>query len=133
MQSSLVSPDRIKWDVILLHSSGNVSFLKAREDRIQGNRLGKLPIRLLEECLEAVTQEGALPVSPSVDYEHDVVSAVARVSNSDGHSAVGFIMGSLGVDLFEEVVMSEGRLPRKSTYFYPKLPAGVVMYPLWSD
>ena len=133
LQSSLVSPDRIKWDVILLHSAGNVSFLKAREDRIQGNRLGKLPIRLLEECLEAVTQEGALPVSPSVDYEHDVVSAVARVSNSDGHSAVGFIMGSLGVDLFEEVVMSEGRLPRKSTYFYPKLPAGVVMYPLWSD
>jgi len=127
----LVSPDQVNWDVILVNATGNASLLKVREDRVTQGSETILPIRLLEECLSKVIQDDESTSSPLVDYDHNVTSAVTRVS--EGNSTVGFIMGSLAVDLFEKVVISEGRLPRKSTYFYPKLPAGVVMYPLWSE
>jgi len=127
----LASPDRAKWDIALLHDSGDASLLRMRADHTGGRGNIRLPIRLLEDCLTVGVQNTSSSASQIVDYDHDVESAVARVRS--GGCAMGFILGGLEVDLFEKVVISEGRLPRKSTYFYPKLPAGVVMYPLSGD
>ena len=131
MESLLASPDRTNWDVALLQESGDTLLLRVRRMTETNARGTRLPIRLVEDCLADVLEDNHQALVPTVDYDHDVASAVTRVTSGD--CSLAFIMGSLEVDVFEKVVVSEGRLPRKSTYFYPKLPAGVVMYPLWND
>jgi len=131
MEALLAAADSTKWDVALLQESGDTLLLSVRGMTETHGEGARLPIRLVEGCLADVLDDNHQTLAKAVDYDHDVVSTVTRVTSGD--CAIGLIMGSLGVDVFEKVVTSEGRLPRKSTYFYPKLPAGVVMYPLWND
>ena len=60
-----------------------------------------------------------------VDYVHDGAEAMAMVERGEGQ--VAFFVKGLPADVFRAVVGAGIRLPRKSTYFYPKLPSGVVI------
>jgi uncharacterized protein (DUF1015 family) len=132
MELLLASPESANWDVALLHESGDTVLLRVRKMTTETKGGGaRLPIRLVEDCIGDAVGDNHQSLAQIVDYDHDVASAVTRVTVGD--CSLGFIMGSLGVEVFEKAVVSEGRLPRKSTYFHPKLPAGVVMCPLWND
>ena len=61
----------------------------------------------------------------AVAFSHDAVEAVAAVRN--GRAQMAFLLRPLSMKLFEEVVGDGQRLPPKSTYFYPKLPTGLVI------
>ncbi len=63
--------------------------------------------------------------SESVTFVHDATEAVESVLR--GENQVAFLLRPLPLDLFEEVVSKGERLPPKSTYFYPKLPTGLVI------
>ncbi len=60
-----------------------------------------------------------------VAYVHDGGEAMAMVERGDGQ--VAFFVKGLPADVFRAVVGAGIRLPRKSTYFFPKLPSGVVI------
>ncbi|MDE2884992.1 MAG: DUF1015 domain-containing protein [Chloroflexota bacterium] len=60
-----------------------------------------------------------------VTYVHDGAEAMAMVERGEGQAA--FFVKGLPADVFRAVVGAGIRLPRKSTYFYPKLPSGVVI------
>ena len=60
----------------------------------------------------------------TVVFVHDSIEAVESVMN--GNSQIAFLLRALPMDLFEDVVGKGERLPSKSTYFYPKLPTGLV-------
>lgn len=47
-----------------------------------------------------------------------------------GESQVGFFMNPIKLHEMRKVAMGGERLPQKSTYFYPKLPTGLVFYDL---
>jgi uncharacterized protein (DUF1015 family) len=64
-----------------------------------------------------------------VAYEHDGAEALAMVERGEGQMA--FFIKGVPADAFESVVGAGIRLPRKSTYFHPKLPAGLVINPLY--
>ena len=40
---------------------------------------------------------------------------------------MAFLLKPFPMDAFEEIVSQGQRLPRKSTFFYPKLPTGMVI------
>jgi len=61
-----------------------------------------------------------------VAYEMDENEAIRRVSNGDFDAA--FFLNPTGVEDVERVAMSNMRMPPKSTYFYPKLLTGMVIY-----
>lgn len=61
----------------------------------------------------------------AIAFVHDSAEAVGQVLR--GEAQVAFLLRSLPMNLFEEVVGSGERLPPKSTYFYPKLPTGLVV------
>ena len=61
----------------------------------------------------------------AVAFVHDSVEAVERVLT--GEAQVALLLRPLPMDLFREVVGKGERLPPKSTYFYPKLPTGLVV------
>ena len=60
-----------------------------------------------------------------VTYVHDGAEAMEMVEHGDGQLA--FFVKGLPADVFRAVVGAGIRLPRKSTYFHPKLPSGVVI------
>ncbi|MEE9199197.1 MAG: DUF1015 domain-containing protein [Dehalococcoidia bacterium] len=68
---------------------------------------------------------GAEAEQASVSFVHDAAEAVEQVQS--GEKQVAFLLRSLPMDLFEEVVGKGERLPPKSTYFYPKLPTGLII------
>ena len=59
-----------------------------------------------------------------VDYSHDAARTVGMVS--DGSQQMAFLMKPFPIDAFESIVGGGQRLPSKSTFFYPKLPTGLV-------
>ncbi len=62
-------------------------------------------------------------------YTHDEEEAIARVESGEYHLA--FLMNPVPISSVLAVADAGDRMPPKSTYFYPKLPTGLVMYPLW--
>ena len=69
-----------------------------------------------EECLE-YTQEG--------------LEAIERVDSGEYHLA--FLMNPIPISKVLAVADAGDRMPQKFTYFYPKLPTGLVMHPLWDE
>jgi uncharacterized protein (DUF1015 family) len=64
----------------------------------------------------------------AVAYTEDPVDAVAAIESE--RARVAFLLNATPVDQVFAVADAGGRMPQKSTYFYPKLPTGLVMNPL---
>jgi uncharacterized protein (DUF1015 family) len=54
----------------------------------------------------------------------------ARRSVESGESDAGFFMRATPVEQVREVAEAGESMPPKSTYFYPKVPTGLVFNPL---
>ena len=59
-----------------------------------------------------------------VDYSHDAARTVSMVE--EGSQQFAFLLKPFPMDAFEAIVGGGQRLPSKSTFFYPKLPTGLV-------
>lgn len=64
-------------------------------------------------------------IDEHVTWVHDAEEAVNHLLS--GNHQLGFLLKALPMDLFESVVSRGDRLPRKSTFFHPKLPTGLAM------
>ena len=58
-------------------------------------------------------------------YIHDPTDALEQVAS--GARQLAFLLKPFPMDQFEAIVGDGHRLPRKSTFFYPKLPTGLVI------
>ena len=58
-------------------------------------------------------------------YVHDAREAEALARSETPHIAL--FLKAFPLDLFQRIVDTGAKLPRKSTFFYPKLPTGLVM------
>jgi uncharacterized protein (DUF1015 family) len=81
-----------------------------------------LPVAQAEELLI----EPARKLGGEVTYEHDIETAIA--AGRDGATAV--LLRPVEAATLKKVADSWERLPQKTTYFYPKVPAGLVLRPL---
>jgi len=61
-----------------------------------------------------------------VEYEMDPQSAIEKVNKGMYH--VGFFLNPTRIEEVRRVALSGQRMPPKSTYFYPKLLTGMVIY-----
>ena len=80
---------------------------------------------LEEQVLKPVMGDAA---ALQVDYSHDPQGLVDRVGA--GELQLAFLLKPFPMDAFEEIVGGGQRLPSKSTFFYPKLPTGLVIHRL---
>ena len=80
---------------------------------------------LEEQVLKPVMGDTA---SQLVDYSHDPQSLVDRVAA--GELQLALLLKPFPRDAFEQIVGGGQRLPSKSTFFYPKLPTGLVIHRL---
>jgi uncharacterized protein (DUF1015 family) len=66
-----------------------------------------------------------------LEYTRDGLEAVSRVDS--GKYQLAFLMNPIPIPSVLAVADAGDRMPPKSTYFYPKLPTGLVINPLWDD
>lgn len=65
-----------------------------------------------------------------VHYGHDPEECVGQVVS--GGEQLAFLLKPFPMDAFEKIVGGGQRLPSKSTFFYPKLPTGLVIHQISS-
>ena len=63
--------------------------------------------------------------SENIIYTPDTRQAIKLVQ--DGHYQLAFILSPMSVTTIKAIADAGDRMPRKSTYFYPKLPTGLVI------
>jgi uncharacterized protein (DUF1015 family) len=94
------------------------------------------PYRRLDTAvLEALVLRDALGMSEDdishlngLDYSKDLDDAIDAVRT--GRADAGFFMRATPVEAVREVAEAGESMPPKSTYFYPKVPTGLVFNPL---
>jgi len=64
-----------------------------------------------------------------LEYTQDRLEAIERVNS--GEFQLAFLINSVPVSKVLAVADAGDRMPPKFTYFYPKLPTGLAIYPLW--
>ena len=64
-------------------------------------------------------------IQEHVSYSHEPQAAVDQVASGDRQMA--FLLKAFPLDHFESIVATGQRLPAKSTFFFPKLPTGLVI------
>jgi uncharacterized protein (DUF1015 family) len=91
--------------------------------------------RLDTAVLEAIVLRGALGMSEDdishlrgLDYSKNLDDAIEAVQS--GRADACFFMRATPVELVREVAEAGESMPPKSTYFYPKVPTGLVFNPL---
>lgn len=77
---------------------------------------------ILEELL-GLTQEKA---GVGLDYNHDIAESITKVL--EGEYQLGIIVNPVKPGAIKAIADSGDRMPHKSTYFYPKAPAGIMLY-----
>jgi uncharacterized protein (DUF1015 family) len=94
------------------------------------------PYRRLDTAvLEALVLKGALGMSEDdishlrgLNYSKNLADAIEAVES--GRADAGFFMRATPVDQVREVAEAGESMPPKSTYFFPKVPTGLVFSPL---
>ncbi len=75
--------------------------------------------------------DAALAAGGAVSYTQDASIACANVAS--GAASAAFLLNATPVEQVLAVSDDGGRMPQKSTFFYPKLPTGLVMNTLVPD
>jgi uncharacterized protein (DUF1015 family) len=77
---------------------------------------------ILEELLGLTHEMGGV----FVDYSNDSREAIRRVAEQEYQLA--FIVNPVKPGIIKAIADAGDRMPRKSTYFFPKMPAGIIFY-----
>jgi uncharacterized protein (DUF1015 family) len=90
----------------------------------------RLDVSVLDHViLEEFLGRGGGSDAESLAFSHDREEAISRVR--DGEYRLAFLLAPLKVTVIKEIADTGDRMPRKSTYFYPKLPSGLVFHRLF--
>ena len=65
-------------------------------------------------------------------YTHDLYQATRddMIFDDTYAKSVGVFFGSFPKEAFEQVALSDTNMPPKSTFFYPKIPTGLIFHPI---
>ena len=79
----------------------------------------ELPVAQAEELLLREVRDGGAEIA----YEHDTAAAIAAAEGG----ATAVLLRPVDPETLQRVADAGERLPQKTTYFYPKVPAGLVV------
>jgi uncharacterized protein (DUF1015 family) len=89
----------------------------------------KLDVSVLDHViLEEFLGLGSGGEGAIIDFSYDGREAVRRVQEQEYQLA--FLLRPIKPEVIRAVADADDRMPRKSTYFYPKAPAGLVLHKL---
>jgi len=87
----------------------------------------KLTVSILDHViLEKLLNLRREQEAETLSYSYDQSEAIKMVQN--GKYQMVFLIGPVKAEVIKTIADAGDRMPRKSTYFYPKLPSGLVFY-----
>lgn len=91
----------------------------------------KLDVALLQQIVlgDALGIDTLEKETKHLEFTRDALEAVSKVDS--GAYQMAFLLNPTSISGMLEAADAGKRLPQKSTYFYPKAPAGLVINPLW--
>ena len=112
-----------------LFFDGNEFYLFKIKDEFKSN--DKLDVEILEElifkeCIGISDEE--ISTKEKVDFIKDEIKGIELVKRGEYKGI--FILHPPDINKVREISLTKGVLPQKSTYFYPKLLTGLVIYSL---
>jgi uncharacterized protein (DUF1015 family) len=93
----------------------------------------KLDVALLQQIVlrDALGIDTLEKEAMHLEFTRDALEAVSKVDS--GEYQMAFLINPTRLSTVLEAADYGKRLPQKSTYFYPKTPAGLVINPLWDN
>ena len=93
----------------------------------------KLDVALLQQIVlrDALSIDTLEKETKHLEFTRDALEAVSKVDS--GEYQMAFLINPTRVLAVLEAADYGKRLPQKSTYFYPKTPAGLVINPVWDE
>ena len=80
--------------------------------------------------LNHIVFDGVLGKAKDIEIAYTVDPKEARQRIREGRYQLAFLLHPPQMEMIKAVADAKDRMPAKSTYFYPKLPAGLVINPL---
>ncbi len=118
----------LEKETILALRPKNVDQLRGAMPQEWPTSLRELDVCLLHWCvigpMLGIPPE-AVSLGQHLDFIHDAAKAVESVDA--GESQLAFLMSPTRVEQVVAVAESGAKMPQKSTFFYPKLPTGLVI------
>ena len=114
---------------------GSLVVLRKRQDvsieaMIPGNR-SQAYREFGVSILNHIILDKVLSRAEDLDVAYSVDLKEAHAQIREGKYQLAFLLHSPGPEMVKAVADARDRMPRKSTYFYPKLPTGLVINPLY--
>jgi uncharacterized protein (DUF1015 family) len=114
----------------LLSIGRDVAAERMRRERIS-SAAARLDLAVLHAALlEDVLAIGAADVAAGEKLAYTRSAAEARRAVEAGDASAGILVRPTGLDQLAAVAGAGDVMPQKSTYFYPKLTSGLLLFPL---
>jgi uncharacterized protein (DUF1015 family) len=125
MQSVSLAVYGLSGDAITILSLKDAEITGRFMPAMHGDLYKKLDVSLVDHIvLEKLLGYDKDKENLVIDYTHDRQDAIERVKSHEYQLA--FLLNPVGPEIIKEIADAGDRMPRKSTYFYPKSPAGLV-------
>jgi uncharacterized protein (DUF1015 family) len=131
-----MTPDMQKVSLAVYGLEGDKIFILTLRDQKTADQLmpafhGELYRKLDVSLVDHVILENLLALNKDKEeiilaYNHDRQDCVNRVK--DGEYQMTFMLNPVSPQVIRSIADAGDRMPRKSTYFFPKSPAGLVLY-----
>lgn len=102
--------------------AGGFSLLFPRDERFFS---GRIRAAILDELLKSLLGKKDLMKGREIDFTTNSAHAVREVKQR--HSQIAFFLAPAMVEEIQKVALTGGKMPPKSSYFYPKLLSGLVV------
>jgi uncharacterized protein (DUF1015 family) len=117
----------LKKDKLLLLKLRDFTLVRPMMPYFHSELYQKLDVSIVDhvilEKLLSLTHEMA---DVYLDYTNNALEAINRVLDQEYQLA--FLVSPVKPGTIKAIADSGDRMPRKSTYFYPKIPAGLILY-----
>lgn len=120
------NPERIGF--LLVSKNLQKSFFVSRKKETENDAE---IFSLQKEIFEPLFQWTSADIAKEkLSFEHDEKMFLERIKKT--RNGIGFLLPPTDLDLVMKIVETGERMPQKSTFFYPKIASGLVIYELGS-
>ena len=138
VDAAMMAPDAVRFGC-LIKNADHACVLSLKPNAINAESMPffhtelfqKLDVSVIDHLiLERMLGLGvAGEEEPRVSFSHDRKASVEEVL--DGDQQIAFFVKPVNPETIKEFSDAGEKMPRKSTYFFPKTPAGLVINPLY--
>lgn len=113
-------------------AEGGAHLLRAKESAVAGTGIAPSQARVAAAIFDRIVLESLLDTSADAVARDGALTyhrGASEAASACGEKGAAFLLPPVDVDAVRDAVSHGERLPAKTTYFFPKIPTGLVFRP----